>query len=186
MACLVIVLLVALLRIGEVLYAQRNARALIAARRRRDRQRALSAVRPPPRRLALGDPLALSPADAAIRWGWLGLFLFLQLGRLWVVASLGPYWTTRVITIPGEPLVRRGPYRFLRHPNYLVVAIEIAVLPLVFDAWPLVARLLAAQRRAARLAHPRRRPGAGVATGTLTARRAQGYSPPSARRSSGA
>jgi methyltransferase len=54
-----------------------------------------------------------------------------------VVASLGPYWTTRIITLPDAPLVRRGPYRFLRHPNYVVVAAEIAVLPLVFGAWPI-------------------------------------------------
>ena len=133
---LVIVLLVGLLRIGEVLYAQRNARALIA----RGGVEIGSAHYPLFFLLHGAWLLAILwvvPADAAIRWGWLGLFLLLQLGRLWVVASLGPYWTTRVITIPGEPLVRRGPYRFLRHPNYLVVAIEIAVLPLVFDAWPL-------------------------------------------------
>lgn len=54
--------------------------------------------------------------------------------RVWVMASLGPFWTTRIISLPGAPLVRRGPYRLLRHPNYLVVAGEIAVLPLAFDA----------------------------------------------------
>jgi methyltransferase len=54
-----------------------------------------------------------------------------------VLVSLGRYWTTRIITVPGAPLVRRGPYRFLRHPNYVVVAAEIAVLPLAFGAWGL-------------------------------------------------
>lgn len=54
--------------------------------------------------------------------------------RLWVMASLGPFWTTRIISLPSAPLVRRGPYRLLRHPNYLVVAGEIVVLPLAFDA----------------------------------------------------
>jgi methyltransferase len=49
-----------------------------------------------------------------------------------VIATLGPYWTTRIITLDGAPLVRSGPYRFVRHPNYLIVAAEIAVLPLVF------------------------------------------------------
>ena len=49
-----------------------------------------------------------------------------------MIRSLGQRWTTRIILVPGEPLVRRGPYRFVRHPNYLVVAGEIAVLPLVF------------------------------------------------------
>ena len=63
---------------------------------------------------------------------WLGLFVVLQAGRLWVLASLGPRWTTRIIILPGEPLVRRGPYRFFSHPNYMVVAGEILVLPLAF------------------------------------------------------
>jgi len=51
-----------------------------------------------------------------------------------VLASLGPYWCTRIITLPGAPLIKTGPYRWLRHPNYLVVAGEVAVLPLVFSA----------------------------------------------------
>jgi methyltransferase len=70
--------------------------------------------------------------DSRIRWVPLSAFLVLQLLRVWVIATLGRYWTTRVITIPGEPLVRRGPYRFLNHPNYLIVALEMAVFPLVF------------------------------------------------------
>jgi methyltransferase len=65
--------------------------------------------------------------------GWfLAAYLLVQALRVWTLASLGPYWTTRIITLPGAPLVRRGPYRFLRHPNYLVVTLEIALLPLVF------------------------------------------------------
>jgi methyltransferase len=53
-----------------------------------------------------------------------------------VIATLGPYWTTRIIMLPDAPLVRNGPYRFVRHPNYIVVACEIAVLPLVFgEIW---------------------------------------------------
>ncbi|MGE0658964.1 MAG: isoprenylcysteine carboxylmethyltransferase family protein, partial [Reyranellaceae bacterium] len=59
----------------------------------------------------------------------------LQALRVWIVLSLGPYWTTRIVTVPGAPLVRRGPYRYLRHPNYVVVTGEIAVLPLIFGAW---------------------------------------------------
>jgi methyltransferase len=74
------------------------------------------------------------PADAPRRWSWLVLFLLLQLARLWVLASLGRYWTTRVVTLPGTPLVARGPYRFLRHPNYLIVELEIISLPLAFGA----------------------------------------------------
>ncbi len=62
-----------------------------------------------------------------------------QVLRVWVMASLGPYWTTRIITVPGAPLVRTGPYRFLRHPNYAVVTLELAILPLAFGAWPIAA-----------------------------------------------
>ena len=62
----------------------------------------------------------------------LGAYFLLQLGRIWVIASLGRRWTTRIIVKPGAPLVRAGPYRFVDHPNYLIVALEIAVLPLVF------------------------------------------------------
>ena len=61
---------------------------------------------------------------------WTALYLVLQLGRVWVLATLGRRWSTRVFVIPGETLVARGPFRFVRHPNYLVVACEIIVLPL--------------------------------------------------------
>lgn len=70
--------------------------------------------------------------DRPVNWIWMGLFIVLQLGRVWVIASLGARWTTRIITVPDETLVRRGPYRFVSHPNYIVVAAEIAVLPLAF------------------------------------------------------
>jgi methyltransferase len=64
-------------------------------------------------------------------------FALLQLGRLWVIATLGSRWTTRIIVVPGMPLVQSGPYRFVRHPNYMVVIAEIALLPLVFGLWPI-------------------------------------------------
>jgi methyltransferase len=63
---------------------------------------------------------------------WLAIYVLLQVARLWVLATLGPRWTTRIIVLPGEDLVKEGPYRFLNHPNYWVVIGEIAVLPLVF------------------------------------------------------
>jgi len=63
------------------------------------------------------------------------LFLLIELGRVWVLRTLGNRWTTRIIVMPGEELVATGPYRFVRHPNYLVVVGEIAVLPLVFGLW---------------------------------------------------
>jgi len=61
---------------------------------------------------------------------WLAVFILLQVGRLWVIATLGRRWTTRVMVLPGASLVVGGPYRWLRHPNYAVVVLEIAVVPL--------------------------------------------------------
>jgi methyltransferase len=63
---------------------------------------------------------------------FLALFALLEIGRIWVLRTLGPRWTTRIIVVPGEQLVVRGPYRLLNHPNYLIVIGEIAALPLVF------------------------------------------------------
>ena len=64
--------------------------------------------------------------------GWLAVFLALQILRVWILATLGRRWTTRIIVLPGAPLVAGGPYRVLSHPNYLVVIGEIATLPLCF------------------------------------------------------
>jgi methyltransferase len=80
--------------------------------------------------IAAATPLATQPI-----WPLVGVFFILQLMRVWVIATLGRYWTTRIITIDGAPLVRGGPFRFVRHPNYWVVTGEIAVLPLAFGAW---------------------------------------------------
>ena len=70
--------------------------------------------------------------DRPLLWPWVAAFFVLQAARIWVLATLGRRWTTRVLVVPGETLVRRGPYRFVSHPNYLVVALEIPVLPLAF------------------------------------------------------
>ena len=66
-----------------------------------------------------------------ISWLWLALFGLLQVLRAWVLTTLKGRWTTRIIVLPGAPLVTGGPYRFLSHPNYAVVIGEIAVLPMV-------------------------------------------------------
>ena len=66
---------------------------------------------------------------------WLGVFVLIEIARLWVLATLGRRWTTRIVVLPNAPLVRRGPYRLVNHPNYAVVVAEIAVLPLVFGLW---------------------------------------------------
>lgn len=75
------------------------------------------------------------PADAPVYWPIIAAYLAVQLGRYWVVGTLGRHWTFRVIDIPDAPLVRTGPYRWLRHPNYVVVVLEVALLPLAFGAW---------------------------------------------------
>ena len=93
--------------------------------------------------------VALHMVWLAALWWWgpgrtisvalLILFALLQLGRVWVIRSLGDRWTTRIIVIPGARLIRSGPYRWLNHPNYLIVTLEIAVLPLVFGLWRIAA-----------------------------------------------
>jgi methyltransferase len=68
--------------------------------------------------------------NEAVNLPALALFVVLQGLRVWIIATLGPRWTTRIIVLPGEPLIAAGPYRYVAHPNYVVVAAEIAVLPL--------------------------------------------------------
>jgi methyltransferase len=77
----------------------------------------------------------LIPTDTPGSSYFLLPFLCVQVCRYWVISSLGKRWTTRIIVMPEVPLVKHGPYRWLRHPNYVVVAAEIALLPLVFGAW---------------------------------------------------
>jgi methyltransferase len=68
--------------------------------------------------------------DRAIVPAYVVAFLVLQIGRYWVLATLGRRWTTRVIVLPGAPLIERGPYRLMRHPNYVIVAGELVLVPL--------------------------------------------------------
>ncbi|MGO4386195.1 isoprenylcysteine carboxyl methyltransferase family protein [Microvirga sp. 2YAF29] len=70
--------------------------------------------------------------DHPLILGWAGVYVALQAARIWILASLGDRWTTRIIVLPKAPLVRTGPYRFVSHPNYLLVVAEIAVLPLAY------------------------------------------------------
>jgi methyltransferase len=72
-----------------------------------------------------------------IGWPAFGVAMLCQVGRLWILRSLGHQWNTRIIVVPGMPLSRRGPYRWarLRHPNYLLVAVEGLAIPLVHSAW---------------------------------------------------
>jgi methyltransferase len=83
------------------------------------------------------------PIEAALRgmtlapsWPmWLGAFASAEALRYWAIASLGPRWNTRVLVVSGDRPLRSGPYRFLAHPNYIAVAIELASVPLLFGAW---------------------------------------------------
>ncbi|MBU2379767.1 MAG: hypothetical protein KJ824_11440 [Alphaproteobacteria bacterium] len=135
----VVLALVAIQRIGELALASRNTRRL----------KAQGAVE-----VGAGH----YPLFVLLHAGWLmailmftpwttvpnpwllGVYLLLQFGRVWVIATLGRYWTTRIITLAEAPLVRTGPFRFVRHPNYWVASLEIAVLPLAFgQIWIAVA-----------------------------------------------
>ncbi|MFE1138374.1 isoprenylcysteine carboxyl methyltransferase family protein [Streptomyces mutabilis] len=71
----------------------------------------------------------------ALGWPMLALAVLAQALRWWCITTLGPYWNTRVIVVPGARLVGAGPYRFTHHPNYVAVVLEIAALPLVHSAW---------------------------------------------------
>ena len=129
----VILALVTLQRLGELWLSNRNTRRLL--------ERGASEVAPAHYRLIvlvhvlwLATLWWLAPGRQ-IDGFWLGLFVALQLARVWVLATLGARWTTRIIVLPDAPLVRRGPYRWVDHPNYLIVVGEIAALPLAFGLW---------------------------------------------------
>jgi methyltransferase len=126
----VILGLVTLQRLGELWLANRNTRRLLA-----NGAHEVAASHYPliviVHALWLATLWWLAP-PRPIDSFWLALFVLIEFARIWVLASLGTRWTTRIIVLPNAPLVRRGPYRWVNHPNYLVVTAEIAVLPLVF------------------------------------------------------
>ena len=139
MIAYVILAIVAAQRLAELWYAQRNTRALFArgAVEIGRKHYPLFVILHTAWLLAIF--LAL-PRPARIHAIPLAAYLALEALRVWTMLSLGRYWTTRIITLPNAPLVRRGPYRFVRHPNYLIVMGEIALLPLVFgELWVAIA-----------------------------------------------
>jgi methyltransferase len=134
----IILALVTLQRLGELVLARRNTRALLA-------------------RGAIEIGASHFPLIVAVHAAWLialwvfgrnqevnlpalAAFAALQLVRVWVLATLGSRWTTRIVVLPGEPLVASGPYRYFAHPNYAVVVGEIALLPLALHL-PLLASI---------------------------------------------
>jgi len=126
-------------RVAELLLSRRNARRAFArggVEVGRGHFRAMAAVH------------ALFPAACAAEvlllrrpfpggWGWLALCgaLCAQALRYWAIHALGDRWNVRVIVVPGEAPVARGPYRWVRHPNYVAVALELCCVPLVHGAW---------------------------------------------------
>ena len=122
-------------RLVELWYAQKNTRALLA------RGAVEIGQAHYPLFVALHSAWLLAivialPRPVAVNWLALAGYIVLECLRVWTMISLGPYWTTRIVSLPNAPLVHRGPYRLVRHPNYLIVAGEIALLPLVFqEVW---------------------------------------------------
>lgn len=120
----------------EELHSQRNTRALIA-------EGAVEAGRSYYPVVAvthlawIASIFFLVPAEAPVIWPLLVFFLLLQIVRYWVIGTLGRYWTHRIITLPEAPVVRAGPYRWLKHPNYAVTLAETLLLPWVFGAFAL-------------------------------------------------
>ena len=132
---IVILALVTLERLGELWLSNRNTRALLAkgaVEHGRKHYPLVVGVH-----VAWLSMLWVVAPGRPVNLLWLAVYVLLQGARGWVLATLGRRWTTRIIVLPGEPLVKSGPYRFVDHPNYLVVAGEIAVLPLVFGFWDL-------------------------------------------------
>ncbi|HVX76046.1 MAG TPA: isoprenylcysteine carboxylmethyltransferase family protein [Bradyrhizobium sp.] len=124
----IILALVTLQRAGELVLARANTQRLLAQ----------GAIELSPRHYPL--IVAVHTVWLIVLWVFgrqqpvnipaLALYFLLQILRCWVLWTLGPRWTTRIIVLPGTPLVTNGPYRFLSHPNYAIVAGEIALLPL--------------------------------------------------------
>jgi methyltransferase len=135
---------VTLQRLAELIHAQRNTRRLLA-----EGAREIGAGHYPFLVLLHAGWLAalwfwLLDGRAAFCWPAGIAYLLVEGLRFWVMASLGRFWTTRILVPHNAPLIRNGPYRHLRHPNYWVVAAEIALLPLALDAWPLALAFSAA------------------------------------------
>jgi methyltransferase len=163
----IILALVTLQRIGELALARYNAGKLLARGA-----------------IEIGAnhyPLVVSVHAAwlAALWVWgrdqdvnqlaLALFVVLQGFRLWILATLGPRWTTRILVLPGEPLVASGPYRYFSHPNYAVVIGEIALLPLALHL-PLLAVIFTVLNAAVLAVRIRTEARALVTTGGQPAR----------------
>jgi methyltransferase len=118
-------------RLLELVYANRNTKALLVrggVEHGRAHYPFMVAIHAT---FLLALWLSTAP-DAPMLWPLLIVFAALQLARLWVLATLGPYWTTRIISSPDFPRITGGPFRIVNHPNYWVVTLEILTIPLIF------------------------------------------------------
>ncbi len=125
-------------RLSELYISSRNTRALLARGAVEHGQRHYPWIVV----MHVLFPIALTAEVLLLRTGpgalgllWLALWLAAQLLRWSTMQALGERWTTRVLVLPGVPLVTSGPYRWLRHPNYVAVVIELLAAPLMFGAW---------------------------------------------------
>lgn len=134
-----LVALTALERLAELVVSARNARWSAARGGVESGQRHFPPMVALHTGLLLACVLEVHLADRPfVPWlGWVALALVIgsQALRWWCIATLGPRWNTRVIVVPGLPLVQRGPYRWIPHPNYVAVVVEGIALPLVHTAW---------------------------------------------------
>jgi len=125
---------VVMARLAELFHARRNTRRLLAAGGYEAGRRHYSMIVMIHAAwifaLAFGVPTDTLPVP-----NFLIPFVLLQFVRYWIIVTLGERWTTRIIVVPDRALVTNGPYRWVRHPNYMIVIAEILLLPLVFGAW---------------------------------------------------
>lgn len=128
-----ILALVTVQRLGELVWAQRNMRRLLAKGAHEEAPGHYPLIVVLHAAWLLG--LWWLAWDAPVNLYWLAAFVVLQVLRLWVLATLGERWTTKIVVLPGAERITTGPFRFLNHPNYAVVIAEIAVLPLTFGLW---------------------------------------------------
>jgi len=136
---LALLLFATLQRLAELVHARRNTRRLLA-----EGAREIGARHYPLLVLLHASWLGalwilVIGGHATIWWPGVAGYAVAEIARVWVMLSLGRYWTTRILIPRAAPLVRHGPYRYCKHPNYWVVAFEIALLPLALGSWPLAA-----------------------------------------------
>ncbi|NJO33173.1 MAG: hypothetical protein HC869_08525 [Rhodospirillales bacterium] len=126
-------LLILIQRGAEEIHSARNTRALLA-RGAREEGATYYPVVAAAHLGWIASLFFLIPPDTHTVWPLIGLFVLLQAARYWVIATLGPYWTHRIIALDEAPIISSGPYRFVKHPNYVITVAETLLLPVAFSA----------------------------------------------------